>query len=175
MRTLLLLRHAKSSWRNAGQADHERPLNGRGREAADRMADWLRQEGLLPDLALVSTAARTRETWQRLCAAWDREPEVRFLRSLYLAPPSRLLAALCRAPEAARRLLLLGHNPGIEHLAAQLAGPGSDPRASARLLEKYPTAGLALFRCDIDDWADLSPASCRLVGFETPRALAAED
>lgn len=175
VRTLLLLRHAKSSWRDPGQSDHERPLNGRGRDAADAMAARMLDQGLVPDLALVSTARRTQETWRRLCDAWGRTPEAKVLRSLYLAPPSRLLAALCRAPAEGRRLLLLGHNPGIEHLAEGLAGPGSDGAALSRLRTKYPTAGLAVFRCDLEDWSALAAERCRLTGFQTPRALRADD
>lgn len=171
MRTLLLLRHAKSSWTDARASDHDRPLNARGRKAADRIAAWLARERLLPELALVSSAARTQETWSRMAALWEHAPEVSSLKTLYLAPPSRLLAAIRRAPSTVRRLLILGHNPGLEHLALRLAGPDSDRDALRRLQGKFPTAGLAIFRCDLEDWGELDETLCRLSGFETPRGL----
>lgn len=171
---LLLLRHAKSSWKDTATADHERPLNRRGREAAGAMGRHLLAEGLLPDLALVSSARRTQESWTLLVAEWPEPPTSKVLRGLYLATQSQLLGQIHRAPATAKRLLLLGHNPGLESLAGALAGPGSDRHALRQLDEKYPTGALALFDCPVDDWAALEKGGAKLVRFVTPRALTGE-
>jgi phosphohistidine phosphatase len=173
---LLLLRHAKSSWKDGALEDHERPLNRRGRAAATAMGRYLRAEGLLPDLALVSSARRTQESWTRLTAeSAEPPPPARILRGLYLAPPGAILAQLRRAPSAARTLLMLGHNPGLEGLARLLAGPGSADEAQQDMLEKFPTGALALFDCAIDAWDALGAGGARLRRFVTPRALTGED
>lgn len=170
MLDLLLLRHAKSAWDDPTLDDHARPLTKRGRRAADLMGDYLRQEGLLPDLALVSGAARTRETWKRLARRWNGQPAAEVLESLYLAEPARLLAAIRQAPAGATRLLLLGHNPGLERLARRLAGSGSEAPALAALKAKFPTAALAWLQFDAPDWQAIGEG--RLLRFVTPRDLA---
>lgn len=171
MLDLMLLRHAKSAWDNPALADHDRPLNRRGRQASERMGAYLLAEGLLPDLALVSSAQRTQETWARLSAGWPQLPPAETLKTLYLAPPSRLLAALRHAPAMAGRLLLLGHNPGLEHLAERLAGPRSDAEARRRLQAKFPTGALAIFRLAAQDWASIGEDKARLLRFVTPQDL----
>lgn len=171
MLDLLLLRHAKSSWDDPALADHDRPLNRRGRAAAARMGAYLEAEALIPDLALVSSARRTQETWSRLTAGWSLAPPAQTLKTLYLAPPSRLLAAIHRVPAGTRRLLLLGHNPGLEHLAARLAGPRSDTEARQRLESKFPTGALALFRFAATDWRALAEDEGQLLRFVTPKEL----
>src|SRR6056297_125572 len=143
MKHLLLLRHAKSSWANPELADIDRPLNKRGKRGATAVGRWMRENGWIPDAALVSAARRTRETWERL--ELPGTPELR--DDLYDAGPEALLTAL----RAARgdTVLLIGHNPGIGALAHRLdvAAPGH-PR-----FEDYPTAGLAVLAFDIADWA----------------------
>lgn len=170
MKRLLLLRHAKSAWDDPSQGDFDRPLAPRGRKAAPQMAAALVARGWAPEAALVSPAARTRETWALVAGVLPEAPEPAFPQALYLASAAVLLDALRRAP-AADSLLLLGHNPGLERLAALLAGPGSDPAALAALRAKFPTAGLAVLETD-DDWAFLVEGGARLVAFLTPRELA---
>ncbi len=171
MLDLLLLRHAKSAWDDPALGDRERPLNRRGRRAADLIGDYLRQNSLQPDRALLSPAARTRETWKRLRKRWSQPlPEAEELDGLYLAPPSSILAAIRQAPADSARLLLVGHNPGLERLARRLAGDGSDPVALAALQAKFPTAGLAWLQFDAADWSDIGEG--RLLRFVTPRDLA---
>jgi phosphohistidine phosphatase len=172
---LLLLRHAKSSWKDDAVSDHERPLNGRGRDAARAVGRYLSAEGLLPDLALVSSARRTQESWTLLIGEWpEPPPPSRVLRGLYLATPSQILSHVRRTPATVQRLLLLGHNPGMEGLARQLAGPGSDGGALRRLQEKYPTGALATFDCPDSDWPVLEKGGAKLTRFVTPRALMGE-
>lgn len=170
MLELLLLRHAKSAWNEPGLADRDRPLNGRGRHAAALLGRYIADSGLQPERALVSAAARTRETWKRLQREWTGAPTpAETLEDLYLAPPSAILACVRRHGGEARRLLVVGHNPGLERLAARLAGSGSDEAALAALGEKYPTGGLAWFQFEAERWTDIGEG--RLLRFVVPRDL----
>ena len=170
MPSLLLLRHAKSDWSNPGLGDFDRPLNKRGRGAAPLMGRYLREADLIPDLVLCSAARRAQETWELVAAELGQELPVKTLRSLYLAPPSRLLATLQRVPDSPQRVLMIGHNPGMERLAALLAG-GGDPAAHAVMLEKFPTAALALLRLKGTAWDALGPGGAVLERFVRPRDL----
>lgn len=175
-RLIGLLRHAKSSWDEPGLADFDRPLAPRGRDAAPRIGDWMAAAGMRPDHVLCSAACRTRQTWQLVAPRLEREggsaPQPVFSEALYHAPPDRLLAALRTAPPGAHHLLLVGHNPGLGELAAKMAGDNDDP-AAARLRRKFPTAALALFAADIDDWTLLTPSRVRLLHFVRPKDLIA--
>ena len=172
MKSLFLLRHAKSSWANPGLDDFDRPLNARGEKAAPKMAAYMRTHGLVPDLVLCSTARRAEQTWDLIDRSLDAGMPVKRLRGLYLASPSRLLEIIRRQSDAVARLLVVAHNPGMEVLAAALAGPGSDPGHLATAKTKFPTAALAVIRFDDDGWSGLSPGSGRLVDFAVPRLLA---
>jgi phosphohistidine phosphatase len=166
MKRLILLRHAKSSWATPGLDDHDRPLNDRGRRDAPRVGAWLAREGYLPDAALVSTAARTRATWDALGPAFAAVPVI--LRGdIYEAPPGTLLAALQTGAPAVACVLMLGHNPGIGSLARILLE--EPPREPAFL--KYPTAATAVIDLDCEAWADAAPGTGRLTAFVTPGLL----
>ncbi|MSP67570.1 MAG: histidine phosphatase family protein [Alphaproteobacteria bacterium] len=167
-RTLLLLRHAKSSWAGPGQADHDRPLAPRGRKAAVEMGRMLRARGLIPDLVLLSTARRTVETWELLAPELGRPVPARRLKSLYLAGPQRLLTVLRRVDPTIGKVMLIGHNPGLHGLALLLVVAG-DPVLRDRLAEKYPTAALAAIAVAEAPWRDLSQGSGTLAQFLTPR------
>ncbi len=169
---LLLLRHAKSSWREPGLSDHDRPLNGRGRRSAPLIGRYLVQQGLQPDLVLCSTALRTRETWDLVAETLGQAPPPCELHGdLYEAEPSKILRTIRRVPATVRRLLVVGHNPGMELLARSLADARSERVALARLQAKYPTAGLALFDLGAAGWGSLEKA--RLVSFTIPADLQA--
>ncbi len=171
MRKLILFRHAKSDWPE-GVSDIDRPLGARGREAAPRMGQYLKDEGLLPDLVLVSPALRTRQTWE--LAAPPLEPvTMRFEPRIYAAAASNLLDIVREADDAAKILMLVGHNPGMQELAARLVGYG-DRYAFARLTQKFPTAGVAVLDFDAESWRDLAERSARLDRFVTPKTLGAE-
>ena len=170
MRRLMLLRHAKSA-RMGGTADIDRPLAARGREAAPRLGAYLRAEGLSPDLALVSAARRTRETWDLVRPALG-DVEVRFEPRIYEAPTERLLAVVREVEPEVGTLLMIGHNPGFQELARRLAGDGD---ALARLGQKFPTAGLAVIDCPVASWADVHAGGGRLERFVTPKSLGGED
>jgi phosphohistidine phosphatase len=171
MRELLLLRHAKSSWDQPGLPDRERDLVPRGMAAAARMGALLRDLRLTPDLVMCSTARRAMRTWQLASEQLHPPPTMIESDALYLAAPKRMQAVVRGSGGAARRLLLVGHNPGMHAFANRLTATG-DVVARGRLAEKFPTAGLALIGFAIRSWADLRPGSGELLGFWRPRDLA---
>jgi phosphohistidine phosphatase len=168
MRTLYLLRHGKSSWKDETLPDRDRPLAGRGRKAANRMAEYVQAEGIAPALVLCSPARRTRETLDRLLPGLGRDVEVEIDEALYGAGADDLLERLRGVPSAVPSVMLVGHNPGLEELALSLAGGGErlpDLRA------KYPTGALAIL-VFTESWQDLRPGAAELAGFVKPRELA---
>ena len=167
MRRLLLLRHAKSSWDDPSLADHDRPLAARGHEAAQRMTEHLRSSAPPVDLVLCSSALRTTETLQHVGSAFgDAETVVE--DGLYGATADDLLDRLRRIPEEAAGVALIGHNPGVQDLAIELAEGGDDVE---RMRTKFPTGALAILVFD-GPWAGLRQGGGRLVGFVTPKDLA---
>lgn len=161
IKQLLLLRHAKSSWDDPALADFDRPLAGRGLKAAALVGRALAKRGWLPDLALVSPALRTRDTWRLVSADWKARVPTEFVLALYEASAADILAKLRQADAAAGTLLVVGHHPGLEEFARRLAGVGSDAAALRTLEEKFPTAALARFAVD-GDWAGLAFGAARL-------------
>ncbi|MFG1400792.1 SixA phosphatase family protein [Xanthobacter sediminis] len=169
MRRLILLRHVKSDWPN-GVADQERPLAPRGRGAAPRLGAYMAQQGLTADRVLVSPARRTRETWELVCGQMPPVPTVASEPRIYEASAARLLSVVREQPRQIHTLMLVGHNPGMEELAASLIASGAAPDLQ-RLSEKFPTGGLAVIDLPVDDWSAATPASGRLDRFIVPRDL----
>ena len=170
MRRLMLLRHAKSDWSTPGQRDQDRPLNPRGREAATKMGAYMVRHALIPDLIVASTAKRAVETLDLLLAAFEQEPRHVAEAVVYEAGPNALLGVLKETPRTVHSLMVVGHNPGLGELAALLIASG-EVEARQRLLEKFPTAGLAVIDFALDDWSKLHPRAGRLDRFVVPRAL----
>ncbi|MFK8250821.1 SixA phosphatase family protein [Ancylobacter terrae] len=174
MRRLLLLRHAKSDW-PPGVADEDRPLAARGRLAAPLMGDYLARAALIPDRVLVSPAKRTVQTWELIQPALPVTVEAEFVPALYEAHEDDILAVIRTTPAAVRSLLIVGHNPGLEQLAASIVDYGAEP-ALKRLAHKFPTSGLAVIELPVDDWSDARRHTGRLDRFVTPKSLgSAED
>jgi phosphohistidine phosphatase len=169
MRRLMLLRHAKSDWPE-GLDDAMRPLAERGRGDAPEMGRAMARDSLVPDLALVSTAVRTRQTWELLAAALGKSVRMREEPELYGAPEGKLLEIARNVPDEIETLLLCAHNPGIERLARRFAKSG-DPDAIRRVEKKYPTCGLAVIELPVSSWKDASPPAGRLELFLTPKIL----
>lgn len=165
MKRLGLLRHAKSSWDHPGLEDFERPLNRRGREAATRMGEELRDLDLKFDLALVSPARRAAETFRRVRTSWDPGMAVRDEPRIYAASLEDLLGIIGETGPGLERLLLVGHNPAFHELALLLAP------AAGELAGKFPTGALAEIQLATDDWAEIGKASGRLIRFLRPRDL----
>ena len=167
MKRLLLLRHAKSSWDDPSLADRDRPLAPRGHKAAERMADHLRSSVPAVDLVLCSPALRTTETLEHVGGAFA-DAEMVIEDGLYGAGDDELLDRLRQVSDDVRGVALIGHNPGIQELATELAGGGEDLE---RMRTKFPTGALAVLAFD-GSWATLGPGGARLTSFVTPRDLA---
>lgn len=164
---LHLLRHAKSSWKQPELADHDRPLAGRGRRAADRMGEHLRENAIAPDLVLCSTARRARETWERIEPTLAGTP-VRYEPELYGASAMTLLERVRGVPDDVASVLLVGHNPAIELLASDLACPSP---LLDDLHAKFPTGALATLAARTESWRGLGHDCAELVAFVRPRDL----
>lgn len=167
MRKLFLLRHAKSSWDDPILPDFDRPLSTRGRDAAARLATFIDQAGLAPQLALVSSARRARETWAALAPALPEVP-TRFEPGLYAAGQTDLLRRLRQIEPSVERVMVVGHNPGLERLADILGGGKGEAIALDRLARKYPTGALAELSLDIPGWEALVPGCGELIRFTRP-------
>lgn len=124
----------------------------------------------VPDLVLCSRAERVRETWQLMAPLLGGRIASKTLRTIYPGAPSRLLMTLRRSPDAARTLLLIGHNPGLGSLATSLCGAGSK-KALARMSAKFPTAGLAVIDFDAEHWSEVAGGAGRLEAFIRPKDL----
>jgi len=174
MLRLWLLRHAKSAWDDPDLDDFARPLAPRGKKACRRLGRHMAERGIRPDLVLCSPAMRTRQTWERVGKRLDKDIACRFDPGLYLADRKALQAVVRAAPTDCRELLLIGHNPGLEDLAALLCGSGAGD-ALDRLITKYPTGGLAEIGFTAKRWAEVTPKSGFLASFVTPAMLDASD
>lgn len=163
---LILTRHAKSDWSDTMMDDHDRPLNKRGRKSATAIGDWLAAGDFLPDIALVSTAARTRETWTRIAKAFRKPVPTSFRDDLYHAEPDAMITLL-RGAAGVGTVMMVGHNPGASFFArALLAAPPNDAR-----FDRYPTGATAVMDFEIDDWTELTWGTGQLVDFALPRDL----
>lgn len=168
MKTLILMRHAKSSWTADDLADHDRPLAPRGREAAPRIGNWLKKQKLRPGLILCSTATRVQETLTLLRPSLPDSVKVQSKKGLYMALPREILAEIGKVAGETETLMVIGHNPGIGSLAHWLAGQG-DTKEIARLGEKFPTAAVAVLDFDIESWRDVDGEAGTLRHFITPK------
>lgn len=163
MKTLLILRHAKSSWRDSELADHDRPLNKRGKQDAPRIGNLLRREDLVPDLIVSSSAKRAHKTAELVIEASGYEGELRLDDELYAADPEGILDALQSLADDYERVMVIGHNPGLEELLELLTGEW----------QRLPTAALAQVKLRLDSWQDLEEdTQGKLVNLWLPRQLA---
>jgi phosphohistidine phosphatase len=162
MKTLLLLRHAKSNWKDSDLDDHDRPLSKRGKKDAPRMGTLIREEDLLPDLIVTSSARRCRKTAEHVIEQSGYRGETRITGELYEADAGKLREFLLKIPDHFSRLLLIGHNPGLEQFLEPLVG------------EHTPLATAALAQVDlpIGRWQELTTETRgRLVELWQPREL----
>jgi phosphohistidine phosphatase len=169
MKSLTLLRHAKSGWDDPAARDFDRPLNPRGRRAARTVAAEMRRIGLAFDRAVASPARRVIETIEEVARTFG-PISVDYDERLYLAAPDTLLEVVRECPDEVERLLLVGHNPGLESLALTLAGSGGPPLREALEL-KYPTATLAEIALPAERWRDVADGSGQIRRFIRPRDL----
>lgn len=168
MKKLTLLRHAKSAWDDPVQRDFDRPLNKRGRRAAQTIGREMRSLGLEFDQVIASPAVRVIETLDDVALGYGRSFKPSFDKRIYLASPDLLLDVIRAADEGAERLLIVGHNPGLEKLALLLT-KGEGLRAEIAI--KYPTATLAEIELPVENWSDVGEGSGRISRFIRPRDL----
>jgi phosphohistidine phosphatase len=161
MKTLLLMRHAKSSWDNPSLRDFDRPLAPRGEKSAPRMAKALKKRGPLPDLILSSPAARAKATAEIVAQIVAPDANLQFEGGIYEAPSAELMKILRRLPDSSSCAMLVGHNPGFEELVARLAGAA----------EAMPTAAVACIELPSDRWEDVEDSQGKLVWLLTPKSL----
>jgi phosphohistidine phosphatase len=169
MKTLHVLRHAKSSWAEPGLDDHDRPLASRGRRDTKRLASYMQEAGIRPEIVLCSTARRAQETLAGVRSALG-DGAVRSDRELYGASGSELVLLLRRLPAGIGSAMVVGHNPGLEELVALLASAGEDD-AVRQLRTKFPTGALAALELDIPEWCDLAPEDGYLRSLVIPALL----
>jgi phosphohistidine phosphatase len=162
---LILLRHAKSDYPE-NVPDHDRPLAKRGRRDAPLVGDWLRESGYVPDVVVCSTAARAVQTWQRAASSLGASPPVRYERRVYLASVLALLMLVREFAADEGTVAVVGHNPGMEELAAGLAGQ------EAHEALRFPTAAVAVLEL-ASPWASAEPGTATLLAFATPATMRA--
>lgn len=170
MKTLYLLRHAKSSWKGPRRDDFDRPLGKRGRAAAQDMGKFLAEHAIAPAHILCSPARRTRETLERAQKKWHRTTSIEYERSLYLADQASLVEHVRRLSDVLPSAMLIGHNPGLQNLALLLVA--DDDPLRPRISEKFPTGALLVLSVSAERWRDLAPASGRIERLVVPRDLA---
>lgn len=168
VRTLLLLRHAKSD-HPAGVEDHDRPLNKRGNHAARDIGAYLAKHHLVPSLILSSTSERTKQTTRLMLegAGVKNHDHIIFSKRLYLSSPGEALRVINELGKDEKSLMVVGHNPCIQQLVTLLFDKGNQ-KALLESQIKFPTAALAIFEYDAPDWTSLEPRSCKLVDVITP-------
>ena len=171
MKTLILLRHAKSGWDDHAARDFDRRLNPKGERAARMMGQHMRDSGLSWDHAIASPAARVIETLEQVSAGYGRAIEPEWDRRAYLASASMLLDLIHVAPADADTLLVSGHNPGLEDLILLLVPDRAGDPLRDEVEAKFPTASLAVMTCDGDGWGAVTAGECALTVFTRPRDL----
>jgi phosphohistidine phosphatase len=174
MRRLMLLRHAKTETDAPSGQDHDRRLDERGHRDAAEIGHWVARNPPFPELVLVSTAVRAKQTWD---VAWEEmkdrmpKPEVELLDELYGAEPAQLLKIVRMASASdPKRLMLVGHNPGMHELALMLTAHG-EKAARKALEDNLPTSGLAIIDFDTKDWTDVAFRDGKLALFVSPKLL----
>lgn len=162
MKRLLIMRHAKSSWKETDVTDHERPLKKRGKDDAHRMGKLLRSKKIVPEMIISSTAQRSRETAELLAESMKFKEAIIYSDALYMAEPSDILAEIAHHATKQKTVMVIGHNPGSEALLQILTGK----------VESLPTASIAYVTAKIDNWKDVKKSdSLKLKNLWRPKDL----
>ena len=162
MKTLFLMRHAKSSWKDDSLADHERPLKKRGKKDIKLIAKVIKKNDLKPDLIITSSAVRAKETAELLAEAIGFKGKIVVSDNLYMGEPSDYMEILTDIKEKFGSVLIVGHNPGLEAYLQIIDGE----------IEALPTAGLGYLMLAVDEWEDITLETMGdLVGFWKPKDL----
>jgi len=169
VRTVILLRHGKSSWSDPTLADLDRPLAPRGEGASRSIAKYMRRKKIRPALVLCSPSLRTRQTLEAIASSLGKSSSVELEPQLYAASEAKVLELLQALPESVDSVMLIGHNPSLHELALLLVSRGAE---LPRLEQKFPTGALATLVLDSESWAALRPGDGELVDYIVPRELA---
>jgi phosphohistidine phosphatase len=162
MKTLLLMRHTKSSWKDDKLSDHERPLKKRGKKDAKLIAKVIKKNDLVPDLILSSSATRAKDTVEVLADALKYKGKTKFIDKLYMGEPQDFIDALHEVDNKNNIVLVVGHNPGLEAYLQIIDGD----------IQAVPTGGLGYLVLVLDDWKDISLETMGdLIGFWRPKDL----
>jgi phosphohistidine phosphatase len=162
MKTLIIMRHAKSSWDQTNLADHDRPLKKRGERDAPRMGELLLDEDLIPDLIITSSAKRALATAEAVADACDYAGEILVTRIFYHADPETFIEELQGVDDRASMVMVVGHNPGLEDLLEELTGEW----------HRLPTATIAVVDLPVRRWGELSEVTQgNLVNLWTPKSI----
>lgn len=170
MKTLYFLRHAKAEPGGSAVADPDRILSRRGQEACALMGAYMKSKAYVPACALTSPSARTKETLERVAAAAGWNIPNRFDDRLYLATAEEILCTIQTIENNAHSLIVVGHNPGMHHIALLLSEPVQN-RLRTALELKYPTCTLTVMRFECKEWQEIAPGKGKLLDFVTPEAL----
>lgn len=165
-RRLVLMRHSKAE--KHAPTDHARPLSARGRRDARAAGALLVNRDVIPDLVLVSTSQRTRDTWEAVCEGMGRAPEAWFDRALYDDGPKAVVELVAAVEDAVETVMVIGHNPTMSTVAAALSDGNSEPVLEQAVGEGLPTSGIAVFDVPVS-WSDVNAGTLRLTAVETPR------
>ena len=171
MKTLTLLRHAKSGWDDPVARDFDRPLNGKGKRAAAMMGRHLKSLGVAFDHVVASPAVRVIETLDEVASGYGGALAPAWDRRIYLASAVTLLDVIHDLPDSASHVLFAGHNPGLEDLVLWLVADTKNDSLRDEVEQKYPTASIAELQFDADHWRDISAGAARLTRFVRPRDL----
>ena len=170
MKTLFLVRHAKSGWDDPTLDDHDRPLDLRGERAALVVGRYAAQRRFVPETVLCSSARRTRDTLDLVLSQWSDVPSIEIDRDLYLVGEHGLRKRLAAVDPEVRSVMIVGHSPDLHDLALGLAARGDDTLRE-NLREKFPTAAFATLKLPVDTWSDLPLGVATLVAYVTPKDL----
>jgi phosphohistidine phosphatase len=166
MKTLLIMRHAKSSWKDKDLKDRKRPLSKRGKRNAPQMGELIKEKELIPQIILSSDAVRARQTVEMLTETSGFTGEVKYDDDLYMAEADEYLDSLRKVSDDFERVMIVGHNPGLESLLPLLTGR----------VESLPTAAIAHLTLPVDHWKELSKKTkAELVEIWKPKELETDD
>lgn len=171
MKKLTLLRHAKSSWDDTVSRDFDRPLNDKGKRAAQSIGTFIKRSALDMDMVLASPAVRVIETLEHVEETCGSSYEPEWERKIYLASSVTLMDVLRAVDSDPSHILMVGHNPGLEDLVFDLVPDDGSSKARDMVEEKYPTAALAEMTLDIDSWSNIANGCASLDRFTRPRDL----
>jgi phosphohistidine phosphatase len=166
-KTLILMRHSKAE-EGLGKVDHDRDLSSRGRRDATAAGNWLREEGLLPDLVICSTAVRTRQTWDSAVKGGAQTEFLEYRKSIYQGGPTALVETVREDAGDMTTVLVIGHNPTMAEVASRLTDGQGSTMAHEALAKGFATSGVAVLRY-AGEWTDLDFGSCDLARFHVSR------